>query len=125
MNMKDKNFLLACFFAVLFMPACNQDTSRADKLILEDQKENNWWFGVVNHGEQMPLSGEYSADIYGNNYGNQIVPLLLASDGQYIWSDKPLKVNYDNGTLSVESHGGKIYHSNEATSLKEAYRFVR
>lgn len=122
MSIRNTFFLLACFFSVSIMPAFNQAKIEDHKLILENQEDYNWWFGVINHGEQMPFYGEYSADIYGDNYGNQIVPFLIAKDGQYIWSEEPLKVDYKNGTLHVKSHGGEIFHSSEATSLKEAYK---
>ena len=93
-----------------------------DRLILENQQQTNWWTGIINHGELMPFQNTYEANMYGNNYGNQIQPLLLFADGQYIWSEKPISISFHDGTLKVESYGGTIQYSDKTTSLREAYQ---
>ena len=82
-----------------------------------------WWSGVVNHGETMPLKNGYRADLR-SNYGNQVQPLLLSSDGEVIWSELPFGIRMQGDTLKVSSTVPALVYSKPGVNLREAYRFA-
>ena len=47
------------------------------------------WSGVIKDGENLPYAVGSHFDFYANNRDNQIQPLLLGSDGLWVWSEEP------------------------------------
>ncbi len=92
-----------------------------DWFILDNQHQVNWWAGIINHGDLMPFQDGYNVDMFGNNHGNQIQPLLISGDGEYIWSEEPVAISLNEGTLKIKSYGDTIYYSKKHTNIKEAY----
>lgn len=115
-------FSVITLFIFSQTPEIKSQTSQlSDKLVLHGQGSINWWIGIINQGERMPLKHGFAADFFGNTYQNQSQPLLLSDKGQYIWSEEPFTMSFSNDSLIVESRLGKIYYSDESKSLKEAY----
>ena len=83
--------------AILLLSVCSiyaqSVIKEQTKIILPDEKDTYWWGGVINHAHRMPIQNGYSIDLYGNNYGNQIQPLVLSSDGRIIWSEHPFRLS--------------------------------
>lgn len=53
---------------------------------------------MVALGSQMPFKENLRLfDLSAENLNNQNVPLLLSSEGRYIWSDKPFSFKVENG----------------------------
>ncbi len=92
-----------------------------DSITINQQNQNKWWVGIIRQGELMPLENGYKANMYGNNYGNQIQPLLISTKGNYIWSDHPISIDYINNSLTVKSFGGKLHYSEQNSNIKDAY----
>ena len=94
------------------------------KLIV--QKDEQWWCGIINHGQLMPFSAatKYSNDLLGNNEGNQAQPLLLSNKGRYIWSEEPFKFSIAEGILNITGLG-TVDTGSAGTTLKEAQQYVR
>jgi len=92
-----------------------------DSITINHQNQNKWWVGIIRQGELMPLENGYKANMYGNNYGNQIQPLLISTKGNYIWSDHPISIDYINNSLTVKSFGGKLHYSEQNSNIKDAY----
>lgn len=90
--------------------------------ILNDSN-TSWWSGVINHGELMPLQDGYRADLNGN-YGNQVQPLLLSSQGQVIWSEEPFEISVENDTLIVQSDDPSLDCFKAGETLKEGFRYA-
>lgn len=82
-----------------------------------------WFGGAVNKGSVMPFDNGFSLNLYGNNEGNQAAPLLLSTNGRYIWSDKPFKFSIEAGNLIVNSFN-EIKIEKAGNTLAEAYRAV-
>lgn len=85
-----------------------------------------WWAGLSSKGHQAPygVTSKVSIDQWGNNFGNQAQPILLSNKGRYIWSEEPLKYEFESGHLSVSVKSGSILTGQEGHSLKTAYRYV-
>ena len=112
---------IAVVLTFLITSNCYAQQTISDKLVLPEQQENHWWVGIINQGDLMPIADGYQSNMYGNNYGNQIQPLLISANGDYIWSEHPLSVKYQGDSLMVESMGGKLVYNNEEMNLKAAY----
>ena len=78
----------------------SQNTSKFPSLANE-----KWWGGFVALGARMPFDS--NTEIYNlatQNFNNQNVPLLLSSEGRYIWSDQPFSFQMVNDTVVVYSN---------------------
>lgn len=96
----------------------------ADSLIVKIQNNEKWWGGAVNDAVQMPFKEGYIFDMYGNNKGNQIQPLLLSNQGRVIWSEEPLSIIVIEHTINVKVRKGSIQLKKSGNSLKEAYQLA-
>jgi len=82
----------------------------------------SWWGGPVNKGDKMPIGNQsFSFDLYGNNDGNQSVPLLLSNKGRYIWSDYPFRFSFRNDSIIIDNTIGIVKVGQKGSTLKEAY----
>ena len=84
-----------------------------------------WWGGCVTDGELMPFGQKnFSRDLYAGTHGNQAQPLLLSSQGRYVWSEEPFAFTIQDSKLIVESRDGDIIIGQQGYSLRDAFRFV-
>ena len=84
MNHKTIYLLL---LALLALPCLAGNKYESKITSLEGEK---WWGGMVALGSKMPFEGDLRLfDLAAENLNNQNVPLLLSSEGRYVWSDKP------------------------------------
>lgn len=115
--------LFACF---ILMSITALETNAQDKgsgdTSLKLLPGEGWWGGVVNDGVKMPFTKtSYSFNLYGNDAGNQSVPLLISNMGRYIWSEKPFRFTFRNDSLIIDKTYGTIIIGNSGKTLKEAY----
>ena len=94
------------------------------KLVM--QRNENWWFGVINHGQLMPFSSDtkYTNNLLGNNEGNQVQPLLLSNQGRYIWSEEPFQISIAGGSIDITGQA-TVDTGTAGVTLQEVQRFVR
>jgi len=83
------------------------------------------WAGIINDGQLMPFSGEYSMDFYGNNKSNQLQPMILTSNGQFAWSPQPFRFELKENKITVVDPNQKVIVGRAGTTLAEAQRHVR
>ena len=77
--------ILIAWISVVSVWAANRYESQIVPL-----KGEKWWGGMVALGSKMPFDGTLRLfDLSVENMNNQNVPLLLSSEGRYIWSDRP------------------------------------
>ena len=50
-----------------------------------------WWGAAVGLGHEQPYTDQPLFDLNTQDANNQLVPLFLSSDGEYMWSDKAFK----------------------------------
>ena len=94
------------FLALLVLPCFAVSKYESKIMSLEGEK---WWGGAVGLGSKMPFEGDLRLfDLSAENLNNQNVPLLLSSEGRYIWSDKPFSFQMENGELCLYSDYEKI-----------------
>ncbi len=94
----------------------------AEKIIIHSREK--WFGGAVNEGHHMPFQQGYTLNLYGDNRGNQSAPLLLSTDGRYVWSEEPFQFEFTNGQLIISKPLGKIIIDSNGHSLAEAFNAV-
>ena len=94
--------------------------SDAQKIIIQDGEK--WFGGAVNEGHHMPFTQGYTLDLYGDNKGNQTVPLLLSSKGRFVWSEGPFRFTLNNGQLIISKATGKVIIDSSGHSLAKAFK---
>ena len=80
------------------------------------------WGGRIADGKFMPYQDGFKTT-FSQNSGNQIMPLLITSDGRYVWSDAPYDFHIDGNVLTVENALAKIETGIVGKTLADAYRF--
>lgn len=121
--MTRKNIIstLLCFLFFLMEPVSAQQKTK--KIVIPVKQNVAWWSGVVNHGEMLPLQNGYHANLE-SNYGNQVQPLLLSSDGEVIWSEQPFEVMMTNDTLRVLSPVSSLIYTKAGKNLREGFQYA-
>jgi len=80
------------------------------------------WGGRIKDGSSMPYRAGFRADL-SNNRSNQVAPLLLTSDGRYIWSDQPFTFEVKPGRIDIdEGDDGVVLIVKAGDCLADAYR---
>ncbi len=82
------------------------------------------WSGVVDQGHMMPYENLHQFDMYGNNLGNQVQPVIISNKGLWVWSEEPYKFQIDGDKLVISNALGKIESGRNGASLAEARNFV-
>lgn len=93
------------------------------KLELSIPAHEYWWGGRVSDGQQMPYraDGWFQVDLSHNLMDNQACPLLLSSQGRYIWSEGPFSFKVEQQSLIVES-SSELILSEGHEHLRGAFR---
>ena len=107
-------------FLFLLTPclAYAQGKFRTDVAIQKDEK---WWGAFVGFGQEMPFANLELQDLATQNYNNQNAPLLLSSNGRYLWSDAPFKFSIQGDQLLIYSEVEELKIVQAGKTLKEAF----
>ncbi len=118
-----KVFLLFLLICLRGLQLFAQDPKTAELMIAPGEY---WWAGISSLGHQTPYDQNtvFSLDMWGDNKGNQAQPLLLSSKGRYIWSEQPIKYDFNKGKLTVTVREGEIVSGTAGTNLRTAYEFA-
>jgi len=122
--MKFKHLMILAITIAFSLLSNAQQNNVNHRIALKPNAQNYWWSGVINHGSMMPLKPGYEVNMSGNNYGNQIQPLLLSNQGEVIWCEQPISIKYTSDSLIVESSTGDIKYTKAGATLKQAYQFA-
>lgn len=116
-------FFLFCIPLVLFGQSIernNDKTTTTIPILLNEL----WWGGAVNDGFKMPYREGFSYNMYGDNKGNQVQPLLVSNKGRVVWSEEPFHFSFLENAIAITDAKGEILQSTSGKTLKEAYRFA-
>ncbi len=96
------------------------------KVELSMLPEEFWWAGITSQGHEMPYNQASAAsfDMFGNNAGNQAQPLLISTKGRYIWSEEPIKYEFNKGKISVTVKTGTIVSGTAGVNLRTAFDYA-
>lgn len=77
-----------------------------------------WWGAAVGLGHEQPYTDLPAFDLSTQDANNQLVPLFLSSDGQYMWSDGAFRFEAVNGEIKPSVAMEAVKAGN---TLREAY----
>ena len=100
-------------------------SSEAGRIWMPNSAGVSWWAGIIDHGFRMPLNDGYEADLAGETYGNQAVPLLLSSRGDVIWSENALRIKASDDGLLVQGDQARLRRGKSRGSLREGFLYAR
>lgn len=120
-------FIRATFitFLVSSFSILNVNGKKVDELKLALLEGEKWWGGLVVDGENMPFSSmnPFSVDLLGECKGNQGQPLLISSQGRYVWCEEPIAFTFTKDSLRVSSVFSEIKSGKEGATLRDAYLY--
>lgn len=86
------------------------------------KKNEKWWGAVTAIGSQMPFGDNVEHfDLERQNLNNQTAPLMLSSQGRFIWSSKPFVFSKNGDTITIASEYEKVAVTEVGKTLREAY----
>ena len=77
-----------------------------------------WWGASVGLGHEQPYTNLSAFDLATQDANNQLVPLFLSSDGEYMWSDGAFRFEAVNGEIKPSVPLSIV---KAGKSLREAY----
>jgi len=114
--------MLGSFIGIL--SGCRQGTETTSKQEIAVLDNEKWWGGAVLDGRNSPLNDkQFVYDQYADCKTNQAAPFFISDKGRYIWSEKPLKIEFTAGKIIVESRGGEVIWGKEGETLRDAYMY--
>ena len=78
----------------------------------------DWWGASVGLGHEQPYTNMSTFDLSTQDANNQLVPLFLSSDGEYMWSDGAFKFAVKDGEIESSV---KMERVKAGETLCEAY----
>lgn len=82
------------------------------------------WSGVIRDGDKMPYLAGYKYDLYGNNQGNQLQPLLISNKGLWLWSEEPFSFEIQNDKIFISNALGEVKFGRHGNTLADARNFI-
>lgn len=86
--------------------------------ITESAQAASWWGAAVGLGHEQPYVYLPAFDLNTQDANNQLVPLFLSSDGEYMWSEKPFAFSAANGEIKSSEQMTKV---KAGRTLRDAY----
>lgn len=115
--MRMKNFFSVVAIVLLVANGAAAQYSQKIK-ILDDEF---WWGGSVGIAEQMPFGAKPGLmDQIQTNHDSQVSPVMLSSEGRYIWSEKPFRCRITKQQLYIEGTD-RILVGKAGNNLRDAY----
>lgn len=110
------------FISILILCSAVSAIAQQYETAVAPLKGEKWWGGLVALGSHMPFTSTTEwYDLSKKNLNNQIVPLILSSEGRYIWSEQPFRFRLQNDTLLLSSDYEKLNAISAGKTLKDAY----
>lgn len=101
-------------------PLCAQSYSKNKTISIENAEK--WYGATVSDGDLMPFKEGYNVDLNGNVSGNQASPLLLSTNGRFVWSNSPFAFKVTQGSIVITKLSDSLYVERAGKSLADAYR---
>ncbi|MBQ9339678.1 MAG: glycoside hydrolase [Paludibacteraceae bacterium] len=80
--------------------------------------QSRWWGAAVGLGHEQPYTDFRTFNLMTEDANNQLVPLFLSSDGEYMWSDNAFSFSAKLGGIETSVPMERV---KAGTTLREAY----
>ena len=88
---------------------------------IKSQRGEHWWGLYVGDGSGCCFSDPFSAAAESCGRGFFTVPMMVSSNGRYIWSNEPFHVIFDSEKFTLTSGHENIKVQKGGKNLREAY----
>ncbi len=78
-----------------------------------------WWGAAVGLGHIQPYTEHRMFNMHTEDANNQLVPLFLSSEGEYMWSDKAFRFEAKDGNIITSE---ELTAVKAGSTLREAYK---
>lgn len=79
-----------------------------------------WWGGSVVYATMQPFDKTTKIELNTEESGaNQSAPFFLSTKGRYIWADTPIRIRFDEGTVTVNGENPVLTTGGDC--LRDAY----
>lgn len=93
------------------------------KTEIDIQANEKWWGGFVGFGHNMPFEKTLKLqDLAVDNYNNQNAPLLISSNGRYVWGEEPFKFSIQDNKISMFSDVEELKIVQAGKTLRDAFK---
>ena len=79
------------------------------------------WGGQIKQGSVMPYEAGFETSL-SDNLSNQVAPLLLTSEGQWVWSDAPFDFQVTDKGIIIKNASAPILKGKAGSTLSDAYK---
>ena len=114
----DMKKYISTFLLIVCVNSCNDYTYNTIIRSIGDEK---WWGAIMNDGSLQPYKDLEEFNLENQCRNGATVPFLVSSRGRYVWSERPFRFSFSNGTLKIRSHYEKVLPVQAGNTLKEAY----
>ncbi len=111
------------YFILLTIWSNGQTKNENRKITLSEGE--TVWAGIINDGQLMPFSADYSMNFYSNNKANQLQPLILTNKGQFVWSEHPYKFEIKGDEIYITDPSKQVVTGKSGSTLAEVQAYVR
>lgn len=100
-------------FCLLALAIC----SCSGNTVISVNPDVHYWGGHIKDGSMMPFEAGFRSDL-SSNRANQTAPLLLGSDGTYVWSESPFSFEVKDKSIIIN---GEVSVVKAGKTLADAY----
>lgn len=80
------------------------------------------WYGMMtNDGDRQPYGTTEAWDLGHYMHGGAAAPMLISTEGRWIWSERPFTFAFTNGVPYVSAARGEVRRGRAGTTLRDAY----
>lgn len=116
--MKMRNYLLLIFLTLYLLELPAQEVYKS---VIKPLPNEKWWGALTALGSQMPFEDNLQMfDLSKNNLNNQVVPLMLSSQGRFMWAEEPFRFEVKDGEIIIYSDYEEVAPVIAGTTLKDA-----
>ncbi len=108
-------FLLLLFFSLTAAAAPRHTTK------IESQRNEKWWGIFVSSAPAEPFQQPFSINTARYMQDGLLSPMLISSNGRYIWSSRPMQIEFDGRDFTIGSDYEKVSAAKGGRNLREAY----
>ncbi len=88
---------------------------------IESQRGEKWWGIFVSNAPAEPFQQPFSIHTAEYMQDGLLCPMLISSNGRYIWSSKPMQIEFDGKDFTIRSDYEKVSVAKGGKNLREAY----
>lgn len=93
-----------------------------DSVVIKLREGEKVWGGRVADGRHMPYPDGFETSMHANN-GNQVQPLLLTTEGRYVWCDNPFDFRIEGRNLILTNLKSEVETAIVGKNLSDAFHY--